>query len=162
MFSENVPLTLRDKIVRGLKSLFVAHRLGVEEVKKLATQSASNDGEEMNMSESDIAVKKQEILVLYLKDSYNFTLLLQRCIPTVCGLLGSPSSTDVTQAVSFFVNAHNFGIRQAIVGIRKMLALIWSSDAAIKEAVTSAYRVRGYCSPLEVVLLGYALFERNI
>ena len=65
----------------------------------------------------------------------------QRCIPTVCGLLGSPSNTDVTQAVSFFVSAHNFGIRQAIVGIRKMLALIWSSDATIKEAVTTAYRV---------------------
>ena len=82
------------------------------------------------------------ILFFLPPDSYNFTILLQRCIPTVCGLLGSPSSTDVTQAVNFFVNAHNFGIKQAIVGIRKMLALIWSSDAAIKDAVTSAYRVR--------------------
>ena len=61
-------MSLREKTVRGLKSLFTAQRLGAEEVRKLASQSAQqNNAEEMDMSESDIAVKKQEILVLYLK-----------------------------------------------------------------------------------------------
>ena len=69
-------MSLREKTVRGLKSLFTAQRLGAEEVRKLASQSAQqNNAEEMDMSESDIAVKKQEILVLYLKG----TLALCSC-----------------------------------------------------------------------------------
>ena len=75
-------MTLRDKTLRGLKSLYVANRRGAEEIRKLASAQKEEEGEEeeMNMSESDIAAKKQEILVLYLKDSYNFTLLLQVCV----------------------------------------------------------------------------------
>ena len=81
-FPDDEPLTLRDKTLRGLKSLYVANRRGAEEIRKLASAQKEEEGEEeeMNMSESDIAAKKQEILVLYLKDSYNFTLLLQVCV----------------------------------------------------------------------------------
>ena len=68
--SEDAPLSLREKTLRGLKSLFIAHRQGVEEIKKLAAQNAKKgEEEEMNMSETEIAIKKQEILVLYLKVS---------------------------------------------------------------------------------------------
>ena len=72
-------MSLREKTIRGLKSLFIAHRQGVEEIKKLASQNAKKgEEEEMNMSEADIAVKKQEILVLYLKVGSSFVHITRR------------------------------------------------------------------------------------
>lgn len=39
-----------------------------------------------------------------------------------------------------------FGVPQALVGIRRMLPLVWSREPGIKEAVLNAYR-RLYLSP---------------
>ena len=61
-------------------------------------------------------------------------------------LLGSKSVTDVAEAVEFFVVAAEIGLRNALLGVRKMLALIWSRDAAVRDAVVEAYK-RLYLDP---------------
>ncbi|XP_037077829.1 condensin complex subunit 1-like [Pollicipes pollicipes] len=80
------------------------------------------------------------MMVLYFKDSVAFARLIDEAIPGICGFLRSAQTTDVLEAVSFFVTAFEFGLLQAMVGIRQMLSLIWSREAAVKEAVVTAYR----------------------
>ncbi|CAF97847.1 unnamed protein product, partial [Tetraodon nigroviridis] len=49
-------------------------------------------------------------------------------------------------AVQFCVTVCEFSVANSVSGVRKMLPLVWSTDAAIKEAVVQAYR-RLYLNP---------------
>jgi condensin complex subunit 1 len=81
--------------------------------------------EEANGEVSDEA-KKQQILVNYYKDSMNFATVLNEALPTVCTLLGSKQVSDAQEAINFFVVAYEFGLLNAMMGVRKMLSLIFS------------------------------------
>lgn len=66
----------------------------------------------------------------------------------ICQLLGSKSITDVLEAVEFFITGFEFGLGIMMMGIRRMLPLIWSRESGIKEAVVGAYK-RLYLSPAD-------------
>lgn len=53
----------------------------------------------------------------------------------------------VQEAVQFCVAVREFSVANSVSGVRKMLPLVWSTDAAIKDAVVQAYR-RLYLNPL--------------
>ncbi|XP_071502768.1 condensin complex subunit 1-like [Diadema antillarum] len=91
-------------------------------------------------------VSKQQILVQYLSDCVNFAGMVKTCVPTVCELLSSKQTTDILEAVGFFVTAQEFGVSNAGEGVRRMLALIWSKEQSIKDAVVGAYK-RLYLDP---------------
>ncbi|XP_076315224.1 condensin complex subunit 1-like isoform X2 [Tachypleus tridentatus] len=91
-------------------------------------------------------VTKQQILVQYLKDSVKFAQKIQIALPIVCQLLGSRTVSDVLEAIDFFVTAFEFGVRDAMSGIQRMLLLVWSKENAVKDAVVNAYR-RLYLCP---------------
>ena len=44
------------------------------------------------------------------------------------------------QAIDFFVSAFEFGLLDAMIGVRRMLSLIWSQEKTIKDAVVTAYK----------------------
>lgn len=48
--------------------------------------------------------------------------------------------------MQFCVTVCEFSVANSISGVRKMLPLVWSTDAAIKDAVIHAYR-RLYLNP---------------
>lgn len=66
---------------------------------------------------------------------------MQKAIKVLCQLLGSKVSSDILEAIDFFISANEFGLADVDQGTRKMLALIWSRDGAVKEAVVNAYRM---------------------
>uniref|UniRef100_A0A667WY90 Condensin complex subunit 1 n=1 Tax=Myripristis murdjan TaxID=586833 RepID=A0A667WY90_9TELE len=82
----------------------------------------------------DSELKKQEMLVQYLRDTETFALL-QKLLFSV-----------VLEAVQFCVTVCEFSVADSLSGVRKMLPLVWSADAAIKDAVVQAYR-RLYLNP---------------
>ncbi len=94
----------------------------------------------------DDEITRQDMLVTYLKDSLNFATELNEALPTVCTLLGSKQVSDVQEAISFFVAAFEFGIFNAMMGVRKMLSLIFSRESAVQNAVVAAYK-RLYIEP---------------
>jgi condensin complex subunit 1 len=61
-------------------------------------------------------------------------------------LLGSKSITDVLEAVEFFITGFEFGLSIMMIGIRRMLPLIWSRESGIRDAVVGAYK-RLYLNP---------------
>ena len=69
-----------------------------------------------------------------------FAIQMQKAIKIVCQLLGSKISSDILETIEFFVSANEFGLEDIEHGTRKMLALVWSRDNAVKEAVVRAYR----------------------
>lgn len=58
----------------------------------------------------------------------------------ICQLLHSRQPTDIIEAVDFFTSAYQFGMADAIVGVQKMLILVWSRDQAVRDAVAVAYK----------------------
>ena len=45
----------------------------------------------------------------YLRDSADFAEAMSGALPTVCTLLGSKQTSDVQEAIHFFVSAFEFG-----------------------------------------------------
>ena len=75
-----------------------------------------------------------------LQDTITFVELISGAIPVTCQLLNSRQSTDVIEAIDFFTSAFQFGMADAIIGVRQMLVLMWSKDQALKDAVAAAYK----------------------
>ncbi|PSN48611.1 hypothetical protein C0J52_18669 [Blattella germanica] len=84
----------------------------------------------------DKAIENQKTVVQYL----TFVELVSSAIPVICQLLNSSQPTDVKEAIDFFTSAFQFGMADAIIGVRHMLVLVWSKDQSIKDAVTTAYK----------------------
>lgn len=65
---------------------------------------------------------------------------IQRAIPDVSTMLSSKTASDVHEAINFFVTGQLAGVPNMLNGVRKMLSLVWSKDASVKEAMVKAYR----------------------
>ena len=64
----------------------------------------------------------------------------------VCRLLGSQVASDVHESIDFVVIAYEFGLNNVLLGVRRMLSLIWSKDNDVKSKVVDAY-TRLYLNP---------------
>lgn len=91
---------------------------------------------------------KQEMLVQYLQDAYNFSVKISEALNLISKMMYENSVSVVQEAIEFFVTVSQFGVPQALLGVRRMLPLIWSKEPGIKEAVLNAYR-QLYLSPSE-------------
>ncbi|NWS70888.1 CND1 protein, partial [Crotophaga sulcirostris] len=89
---------------------------------------------------------KQEMLVQYLQDAYNFSVKITEALSLISKLMYENSVLVVQEAIEFFVTVSKFGMPQALLGVRRMLPLIWSKEPGIKGAVLTAYR-QLYLSP---------------
>uniref|UniRef100_A0A672G251 Condensin complex subunit 1 n=1 Tax=Salarias fasciatus TaxID=181472 RepID=A0A672G251_SALFA len=96
--------------------------------------------------EADGELKKQEMLVQYLKDTETFALQVERAISVINTMLYWKTTSVVQEAVQFCVTVCEFSVANSVSGVRRMLPLVWSTDAAIKDAVVQAYR-RLYLNP---------------
>jgi len=111
----------------------------------------SKKAPEISLSQSqEVSREKQyevqEKMVDYLKSSLNFNIILNKSLPVIAQLLGSKQETDILEGIDFFVSAFEFGVLNAMIGVRRMLSLIWSTEKKIKDAVVSAYK-RLYINP---------------
>ncbi|XP_004448615.2 condensin complex subunit 1 isoform X2 [Dasypus novemcinctus] len=89
--------------------------------------------------ESDELVK-QEMLVQYLQDAYNFSQRISEAIGIISKMMYENTTTVVQEVIEFFVMVSQFGVPQALLGVRRMLPLIWSKEPGVREAVLNAYR----------------------
>ncbi|XP_029810543.1 condensin complex subunit 1 isoform X2 [Suricata suricatta] len=83
---------------------------------------------------------KQEMLVQYLQDAYNFSLKITEAISIISKMMYENTTTVVQEVIEFFVMVFQFGVPQALFGVRRMLPLIWSKEPGVREAVLNAYR----------------------
>ncbi|XP_019483213.1 PREDICTED: condensin complex subunit 1 isoform X1 [Hipposideros armiger] len=91
---------------------------------------------------------KQEMLVQYLQDAYGFSLKITEAIGIISKMMYEHTTTVVQEVIEFFVMAFQFGVPQALFGVRRMLPLVWSKEPGVREAVLNAYR-QLYLNPKE-------------
>ncbi|NXD85150.1 CND1 protein, partial [Halcyon senegalensis] len=110
-------------------------------------RNSSLETEEVVLEEQpQTELVKQEMLVQYLQDAYNFSAKITEALSLISKMLYENCVSVVQEAIEFFVTVLQFGVPQALLGVRRMLPLIWSKEPGIKEAVLSAYR-RLYLRP---------------
>ncbi|XP_061198116.1 condensin complex subunit 1-like [Saccostrea echinata] len=124
-----------------LKMIFYGHKK-----QTLAISSGLEEEKEKEKDPIVNEVSKQQVLVQYLKDCCAFATQIQASVPVICQLLGSKTITDILEAIDFFVTGFEFGVTLTMMGIRRMLHLIWSREASVKDAVVAAYK-RLYLNP---------------
>ncbi|XP_077510850.1 CAP-D2 condensin subunit [Amblyomma americanum] len=127
-------LDVLKKIYRGSKA---AEDTSATPDKEAAPDAPPSGPEASN---DKIELDKQKMLVCYLRDCAIFAEKIQAMIPVLCELLHSRTQSDTQEAINFFVSAHHLGIRDATLGIRRMLPLVWSRESSIREAVANSYR----------------------
>ncbi|NXA23826.1 CND1 protein, partial [Ibidorhyncha struthersii] len=108
--------------------------------------SSLNTEEVVPEEQPQTELVKQEMLVQYLQDAYNFSVKITEAISLISTMMYENCVSVVQEAIEFFVTVSQFGVPQALLGVRRMLPLIWSKEPGIKEAVLNAYR-QLYLSP---------------
>lgn len=86
------------------------------------------------------AVVAQQRKVVYLQDAIAFTRQIHKAIPLTAEMLTSKNITDIQEAIDFFVNCHEFGIDEALVGFKRMILLINVQEKSVKDAISAAYK----------------------
>ena len=130
------------EILERIKEVFVGEEEepdNREEMERLVHEAMAQDDQEPQEEESQ-EVSQQRMLVLYLRDSFKFARGIYAAIPVVCRLLLSKQTSDILEAINFFVTAFELDVLEAMMGIRRMLPLIWSSESDVKDAVVKAYK----------------------
>uniref|UniRef100_A0A4W5PYN3 Condensin complex subunit 1 n=1 Tax=Hucho hucho TaxID=62062 RepID=A0A4W5PYN3_9TELE len=115
-----------------------------EDLPPTPQKDGAGDGGKEGVEESEL--KKQEMLLQYLRDTESFALQVERAIAVINTMLYWKTTSVVQEAVQFCVTVCEFSVANSLTGVRKMLPLVWSTDAAIKDAVVQAYR-RLYLNP---------------
>jgi len=88
--------------------------------------------------ESELVKTKRKID--FLRNAIGFVTAIHKAIPHASDMLTSKNITDTQEAIDFFVNCHEFGIDEALVGFKKMMMLMYAPEKTIKDAVSAAYK----------------------
>ena len=134
----------RCRILGYLKKVFIGDGSDAAEQREMERiiqeEAVQEQQAPVEGAEQSREVGQQKMLVLYLSDSVAFARCVHQTIPVVCQLLFSKQTSDVLEAIDFFVTACEFDVLDSMVGVRRMLSLVWSSENDIKQAVVSAYK----------------------
>ncbi|NXD43951.1 CND1 protein, partial [Copsychus sechellarum] len=135
-------------ILGVLKRLYTGSCPGENSEDPPHDNSSDEIEEVMQEEQPQTELVKQEMLVQYLQDAYNFSVKITEALNLISKMMYENSVSVVQEAIEFFVTVSQFGVPQALHGVRRMLPLIWSKEPGIKEAVLNAYR-QLYLSPSE-------------
>lgn len=80
-----------------------------------------------------------ENLIKRLNTALEFFNLISNAIPKICTLLNSRNITDVQEAINFFTHAFRMEIENSVIGVQKMLKLIFTKEKTIKDALLDAF-----------------------
>lgn len=75
----------------------------------------------------------------FTQSALDFIDALEGATKALEGMLLSASTSDVTEALHFFVQARHFSLPCAVTGMKRALALMWSSETAIRDEVLKAF-----------------------
>ncbi|NXS16549.1 CND1 protein, partial [Mystacornis crossleyi] len=135
-------------ILGVLKRLYTGSCPGEKSEDPPLDNSSDKTEEVVQKEQPPTELVKQEMLVQYLQDAYNFSVKITEALNLISKMMYENSVSVVQEAIEFFVTVSQFGVPQALLGVRRMLPLIWSKEPGIKEAVLNAYR-QLYLSPSE-------------
>ncbi|XP_018408739.1 PREDICTED: condensin complex subunit 1 isoform X1 [Nanorana parkeri] len=133
-----------DAVLGILEQIFTAEDPNLESPpsdEQLPPPVAESKSSELSQDEQNqTELSKQEMLVQYLTDAHYFALKIEEAIDVISKMMYEAASSVVQEVIEFFVTVSQFGVPQAVIGVRRMLPLVWSKEPGVRDAVVSAYR----------------------
>jgi condensin complex subunit 1 len=77
--------------------------------------------------------------LVFFRSALAFISVYEDAATQMQGMLASKTTSDVTEALGFFVTARRFDLPCASSSIRKSLTLIWHSETAVQDAVMQCF-----------------------
>ena len=116
----------------------------VKEIERAALNAAVADAEAKQESNEDLSPAELEFLaklrgLKFASSALSFIEVFENANASFQTMLMSTNPSDVTEALRFFVKAKHFELPCAVTGMRRALALMWSTDANIQEEVLRAF-----------------------
>ena len=110
----------------------------------LAAAMAEADVMMQNHTADDLSEMQREFCtkvqaLKFTQSALDFIELFEDATVALEGMLLSANTSDVTEALRFFVQARHFQLPCAVTGMKRALALMWSSEAAIRNEVLKAF-----------------------
>ena len=102
----------------------------------IAEAEAYNDDE---LTEGQEVFRNKVQALKFTQGCLDFIEIFENANEAFQGMLLSANSSDVTEALRFFVRARHFKLPCAITGMKNALALMWSTEQAIREEVRKAF-----------------------
>jgi len=102
-------------------------------------ESSSPDSKDEDLEEEDSMIYMKIKALKFLSSALAFINLFESATTAFDSMLLSSNSSDVTEALRFFVRARHFQLPCAVTGIKQALALMWSNETNIKDEVLNAF-----------------------
>ena len=99
--------------------------------------ASMDDSDKLNEKETEFRAKVEALK--YAQSALEFIDQFEAASSALHGMLLSANTSDVTEALRFFVKARHFKLPCAITGMKQALALMWSSEQRIKDEVLKAF-----------------------
>ena len=91
--------------------------------------------------ELDGGLEAVRTMVAALKTALGFAVQMSGAVGVLCRLLASSTPSDAIEATGLLVRLRQFGVDGADEGVRRMLALVFSRDTAVRDAAVEAVDV---------------------
>jgi len=91
------------------------------------------------LDEQDNEFRSKVQALKFAQSALDFIAQFENASANLHGMLLSTNSSDVTQALRFFVKARHFNLPCAVTGMKQALTLMWSTEQNIKVEVLKAF-----------------------
>lgn len=102
-------------------------------------EAGSMDGSDEELSTQDNEFRSKVEALKFAQSALDFIVQYESASANLHGMLLSSNTSDVTEALRFFVKARHFKLPCAITGMKQALALMWSTEQSIKDEVLKAF-----------------------
>jgi condensin complex subunit 1 len=97
----------------------------------------SDDSGELTQDQQEYCRKVQALK--FTQSALDFIDIFEDANIALEGMLLSANTSDVTEALHFFVQARHFKLPCAVTGMKRALALMWSTEQSIRDEVLKAF-----------------------
>jgi condensin complex subunit 1 len=103
----------------------------------IAEAGSMNDSDNLSTQENEFRSKVEALK--FAQSALEFIDQYENASTNLHGMLMSANTSDVTEALRFFVKARHFKLPCAITGMKQALTLMWSTEQNIKDEVLKAF-----------------------
>eukprot|EP00980_Cylindrotheca_fusiformis_P021683 scaffold8529_cov137-Cylindrotheca_fusiformis.AAC.13 len=138
----NLPLDIKEAYEANLSEAQGNGEMedSVMELERATLAAAIAEGDEMDEADETNREFKAKIDALkYAQSALEFIDQYENASGNIHSMLLSANSSDVREALRFFVKARHFKLPCALTGMKQALALMWSTEQSIKEEVLKAF-----------------------
>lgn len=116
-------------------------RVTEENLQAAAVEAAMVESERASkeLTPQEVEYEAKRKALHYSVSAMDFINLFQNSNRAFESMLLSKFTTDVTEALRFFVRARHFQLPCAMTGMRRALSLMWSTEKSVKEEVMKAF-----------------------